>query len=860
VTVKQLFFIFFPFFVFSQNQIKIKVLDSNLNPIERSVIFISQNDKQVLFGATDNEGQFEKNLEKGNYDIKISKLGFKTFNQALVIDKPSSVEYILEELAKKLETVIIKSRPNIMKIKGDTISYDLKKIVDGTENKIEDVIKKLPGLNVDQAGKVSYKGQEIDNVLIDGNEFFNNKHQMATQNIDAKMVEGIDLLLNHSGFAGDKSGAKKGIALNLKMKESFKNKWIGDFEIGSGINNSFKSHTNSFKFFKKGNIAIITDYNNIAKTPISIDDYNQMRSVSDVNFNDAIATRVEIPSFLNPNSYFTKKENGFLGIHYTSTISDKSRITITNIFNVANSIESQLKDQTNLGEDMGKLSFSDIKKANYLVNNTSLKWEYNKSKNTYFSYLAGLTHNSDDENNNILDLSNSIDSDKINTNFSFAQQFQILSKLFSKISYKLIVKHKYEYNNQKLLLDSKVPLFDTDLEQLNQKSRSKNNLLNIVNEFSLAKKNNLFSLKLNLLNTDSFLRSSIEQNSNFNNNLELDKESLQVHLLWLKSWNSKLQSTIGSKISYSNLYFSTDQNSFWRFEPVINLGYNFNILNKLSFNYSLNHESPSVNQLQNNSFIYDFQTLYKKSLVSFEQLIPRNEFSLDYLNINTKTQSVFFSKMMYTITENYISNNGNYKINWTENQLVITKNNKMLNLIVYYDLKFKDLPFSIKNTISYFNTNGFSQFKGENNNVKSQILSSKQQLISNIKNSPLQFDIGFNYRQSQFRQTITVFSNKTDAYQLFVNLRGKVQEKLKWDLGINRDYLNSSYSLNKIDFLNANIQYIISNKIKINCNGFNLLNLDNKQIVKTSFNEVFFTETTTQIMPGYILVGVNFSY
>jgi hypothetical protein len=860
VTIKQLFFILFPLFVFSQNQIKIKVLDSNLKPIIRAIVVINQNDTQVVFGTTNNDGEFDKSLANGNYKIKISKLGFKVSELALVLEKSSSVQYILEELPNKLETVIIKSRPKILRIKEDTISYNLKTIVDGTENKIEDVIKKLPGLNVDQAGKVSYKGQEIDNILIDGNEFFNSKHQMATQNIDAKMVEGIDLLLNRSSFAAPNSGADKGIALNLKMKEGYKNKWIGDFEIGSGLNNSLKIHTNSFKFFKNGNIAIITDYNNIAKTPITFDDYNEIRSVSDINFNDATATQIEMPSFLNPKSYFTKRKNTFVGIHYTFKKSEKSKITITNIFNVANSIESQYKNQTNLGENINKLSFSDTKKANYTLNNTNLKWEFNKSKNTYFSYSVGSTPNIDNEFNSVLNSNDAVDSDKINNNFSFAQQFQVASKLFNKISYKLSVKHKYESNDQSFLLISKLPLFDTDLEQINQNLRVKNNFINIVNEFSLAKKSNLFNLKLSLLNTDSSQKSSISQSLNFNNNLELDKQGIQINPTWLKNWGSKFQSTIGSRISYSNLHFSSEQNSFWRFEPSINLGYNFNILNKLSFNYSLNHELPSINQLQNNSFIYDFQTLYKNSLIRFKQIIPRNELSLDYLNINTKTQSVFFSKMIYSITQNYISNNGNYKTTWTENQYVKTKNNKLLSLIVYYDLKFNDLPFSIKNTISYFYTNGFSQFNGKNNNVKSEIFSSKQQLISNIKNSSFQFDIGFNYRQTQFHQTINNFLNKTEAYQLSLNLRGKIKEKLKWDLVINRDYQNSGYSSNKIDFVNTNIQYIISKKFKINCNGFNLLNLDNSKIVKTSFNEVFFTETTTQIMPGYILLGLNYSY
>jgi hypothetical protein len=87
-------------------------------------------------------------------------------------------------------------------------------------------------------GKVLYKGQQINNVLIDGNEFFGNKHQ-ATQNINAEMIEGIDLLTNYSGFALA-DGGYKGIALNLHTKDSYKNKWVSDVELGYGINNALR--------------------------------------------------------------------------------------------------------------------------------------------------------------------------------------------------------------------------------------------------------------------------------------------------------------------------------------------------------------------------------------------------------------------------------------------------------------------------------------------------------------------------------------------------------------------------------------------------------------------------------------------
>ena len=844
---------------FSQNQIKIKVLDEGLKPISRALIVISINDKQIAFGTTNEEGVFDKNLENGSYSVKASKLGFIAYTKNVLVENSSEVILILENEVNKLETVIIKSRPKIMKIKGDTISYNIKAVTDGTENKVEDLIKKLPGLNVDDAGKVSYKGQEIEKVLIDGNEFFNNKHQMATQNIDANMVEGIDLLLNHTGFSAA-SGAEKSVALNLKMKDGFKNKWIGEVDFGLGTKDAFKIHNNLFKFFKYGNIAIIMDYNTIAKTPISFEDYNEMQTVSAVSFEEQNGNSIEMPSFLNPNSYFTEKKNSFVGIHYTTKFSEKSKITVTNIFNNANIVESQFKNQTNIGETNSTTKFSDIKTADYTLNNTYLKWEYNKSKNTYFSYFAGLTPNFDDEINAIDNTTRLVNSERNQDNINFSQQFQAITKLNDKINYKFYFKHRYQFKNQSTNLNDLNPLFGTYLTQINQDLNEKNSRINIINEFSTLRKSSLLSLKLNFLSTHSAFESSIAENQNFTNYLDFSRQMVLVNPSWLKNWSSKFQTTLGLKISYSQIDFTSNIDSFFRLEPVVDFAYNIGLLNKISFNCSISHDLPQINQLQSDRTIDNFQTVYGGSTVAFNKVIPRTDFSIDYLKVNTRTQSVLFGRINYGITKNAIATNSSYQINYTENNFISTDNSTQINAIAYYDLKFSSVPFSIKNTAAYLDINGFSQFEGLDNTVKTSVISGKSQLISTIKNSSIQFDLGLNLRQTDFSQSINSFSNKTINTQASFNLRGKFKTLLKWNVEVKRDYQNSDFSSNKIDFLNANIQYNLSNKIKINANGFNLLNLDNSKIITTTVNEAFFNETITRILPGYILIGFAFSY
>ncbi len=300
-------FFLFTNIIFSQNTLEIKVKDQNNSPIFRAIVIVEQNNAQISFGNTNQDGIFIAKLAAGDYSIKINKLGFVSQIKALKININTTITVELVNETNNLETVVIKYRPKIMKVKQDTISYNLKTVVNGTERKIEDVIKKLPGLNVDENGKVSFKGQNIDNVLIDGNEFFGNKHQMATQNIDATMVEGIDLLTNYQGFSKLGMGAK-GIALNLKLKENYKQKFIGDIEASYGINDAARIHNNLFKFSKKGNLAIISDYNSIGKTPITVEDYREMRIPNDAENEQSNTETFELPSFLAPSNFIKFKK------------------------------------------------------------------------------------------------------------------------------------------------------------------------------------------------------------------------------------------------------------------------------------------------------------------------------------------------------------------------------------------------------------------------------------------------------------------------------------------------------------------------------------------------------------------------
>lgn len=854
-----LFFLLFPILCLGQIKLEVTVSDIQNSPISRAIVVFYQADNQVAFGSTNAIGIIEKALPNGVFQIKIRKFGY--VSQTIIVDlqKSNKISVQLQTEYKILETVVIKSRPKIMRIKEDTISYNIKAIIDGTERKVEDVIKKLPGMNVDVNGKVSYKGQEIDKVLIDGNEFFGNKHQMATQNIDAKMIDGIDLLTNYKGFSVSDQNAGS-VALNLKLKEGYHNKIVGDVELSGGVNNALRTHSNLFRFSKGKNTALILDYNTIAKSPITIADYVQMRVPLDNESGNNGAIFFDLPSYMEPNNYLKRKRNGFVGLNYTDRISPKAKITVANIFNSTNILQESARTQTNLDESGSVLQFENQKNTIGSLINTQFKWEFNKSKTTFMSYQAGLTPTFDKENERNSTDVNDAYSNLRNCNYSFLQSFSINTKWYNKINYKFRIYNSYSSDSQRISIEGNYGFFGTNLHKLSQVMDIKSNAVSLQNSFIFKYRKNSFDLKTNYYGNQSRSILNSIDNPLARFSLKLNSNILISDFSWLRTWSKKWNTTLGYKSSLSILSFLQSESAIPRNEPYFTTSYGSSAANKWTFSFAVNHEFPSMLQLQENEIIKDFQILRTGSDVDFDQLIKKREFGLDYFWLNVRNQSILFSKISYSMLFNPIASNVFYKTGYSENNFVMTPSSKQFRIILQYDLKMNTVPLSLKSTVVALKTNGFVSYDAKLSTVSNKTLSVKQQLLSNFRNSPLQFDIGYNYNRRNVIQGNSNFNNSAYNYQIITVIKGKLAEKLKWDIGITRDFQNSGFNKNKLYFLNANLDYQFTHQLKLLVNGFNLLNLNTSSIIRTNTDVNFFTESVNSIIPGYIQVGFNYSF
>ena len=274
----------------------------------------------------------------------------------------------------------------------------------------------------------------------------------------------------------------------------------------------------------------------------------------------------------------------------------------------------------------------------------------------------------------------------------------------------------------------------------------------------------------------------------------------------------------------------------------------------------MSHDFTSLFQLQNDVLIDDFQNIKTASTVDFSNPIQKKAVNIDYLNINSKNQSILFSKISYSIFDKSVAQNTIYNVGYVNSNFLFSPKTTQFQWLNLYDLRFNTLPFSIKNTIVYLNTKSFSYFDSNENQTKNENVSLKQQCVTNFKNSIFQFDIGYSLNNMNTSQSFTNFNNTTNSYQIFFTLKGRYKEKVKWDIGWMLNDQNSGYNQNRIHFLNCNGELYLTKKVKLIVNGYNLLNLNNNIFITTTNDPSFFTESINQIMPGYCMGGLNFSF
>ncbi len=159
-------------------------------------------------------------------------------------------------------------------IKGDTLIYNADSFKNGTERKLEDVLEKLPGVEINEDGQIEVEGKVVNKLMVDGKDFFDGDTKLATKNIPSKAVDKIQVLRNYAevGQLSSVTNNQDNVALNIKLKEGKENFWFGNVTAGGGVapdNGLYLLQPKLFYYSPKYSINFIGDVNNIGEVALS---------------------------------------------------------------------------------------------------------------------------------------------------------------------------------------------------------------------------------------------------------------------------------------------------------------------------------------------------------------------------------------------------------------------------------------------------------------------------------------------------------------------------------------------------------------------------------------------------------------
>jgi len=276
-------FFLFVFTATAQNDINVRgtVLDVNTQlPLEMSTVyFTTVKDSTVIeYATTDKNGNFSMNIKK--YDrpvfLKVNYMGYQTYFEeykGLTESKDFGKVYLIENV-NALNEVVIKSEAAPITIKKDTLEFNANSYKVRPDSNVETLLKQLPGFDVDNDGKITVNGREVNQVLVNGKTFFDKDGAIAIKNLPADIIKKIQV----SDFKTKKEELSKQestsdfSSINITIDEKKNKGYFGKVMGGYGTDDRYEANVNLNFFNNKQKISLLASSNNINSTGFSMDD------------------------------------------------------------------------------------------------------------------------------------------------------------------------------------------------------------------------------------------------------------------------------------------------------------------------------------------------------------------------------------------------------------------------------------------------------------------------------------------------------------------------------------------------------------------------------------------------------------
>ena len=237
--------------------------------VQASVRLLTLKDSTQVKGSVTNEqGRFKLvGVKKGSYILEASYIGYNSdYSQISVGDANLKLKPItLHESSIMLNETTVVGIKTPIKVMQDTIEFNADSYKTAPNAVVEDLLKRLPGVEVDSDGKITANGKEVSKILLNGKEFFADDPKVASKNLPVEMIEKLQVVDRKSDLAritGVDDGEEETV-INLTVKKDMNNGWVGNAEAGYGTDGRYKASFLANRFWNGNQFTIMVGGNNV---------------------------------------------------------------------------------------------------------------------------------------------------------------------------------------------------------------------------------------------------------------------------------------------------------------------------------------------------------------------------------------------------------------------------------------------------------------------------------------------------------------------------------------------------------------------------------------------------------------------
>jgi len=876
-------FILFQTTCFSQTTIYGSVEDSKENLFSASVLLKdSLSNSIIAYTYSDDNGQYRIEAKKyGKFNLVFSSLGYEAKTVKLFLEKEQKelkIDIQLQKKALDLKEVIIKAEKSIS-ITNDTITFKTGNFLNGTEETVEDLLKKIPGLHIDSQGTIKVGNQEIEKLMIDGDDLFQRGYKILSKNMPAYPIEEVEILKNYSNnrlLKGVEESNK--VALNLKMNEDSKRIWFGNINASLGSKSFYHLKGNLMNFGKKNKYYFLTNLNNTGynatgdienlirpfrlNEPSSLGDNQSVNSLLSLspnqlnfeqtrtNFNNA--ELLSLNAIFNPTDKLKIKTLGFFNWDETDFFRNSIDMVNINGTNFSNTESYELRNKKSIA--FGKLDVI------YNLSKTKMLEATTKYNNGDFNDSSNLVFNSNSSVENLQHRNTLFDQKITYTNKFKKNKVYLLTARFldektpqayrfNEFFYQDLFPENSEANNISQMIDNKMQFVGINVHLLDRKESGHLMELQLGNEFRKDRLSTTFSIFEN----ETLLERPIDYQN---------QTIYQVNDLYLKSkYRLKIKNVgIIGKLDFHQLFnklendVSTDTQNPFFINPSAGFDWKINEKNKIFTSYSYNTTNAKVLDVYSDFILTGFRS-FSKGAGTFNQL---NASSIIFNYQLGNWSDRFFSNtfLLYSKNHDFFSTNTLVDQNFTQAEKVLIKDREYLNFNSKLDYYFKFISSNLKLDVGYTE----SEFRNiVNDSELRQVKSSNYiyglELRSGFKGI-FNYHIGTKWTTTKIETTIE--NSFTDNIS-FLDLSLVFNNKFNVQLQSERYYFGSLQTDNTYYFLDFNARYtLIENKLSLGLSGKNLF--DTKRFRNFAISDIGTSTTEYRLLPRFLLLTLEYRF